>query len=234
MLAAVQCGTFSALLPCRPSAREGRHLARVSSRHLAGDAAAAAAGPAPLQPLLTRRAVCLQHEVPHQRAEKRIDIWLIYRCSACDGVWNLPIFERVGVGEIAPGLLDGFARNDPALALRHAFDRSRLLRHGAIEEFPDVSIHKARNEECEGEAGAIAIVLALAQPCGVRLDRLLRGGLGVSRAQLELLFATGALRLLPPTHKALRSPIVHGQTIAIDLVSLDWALAKALQRGALA
>jgi hypothetical protein len=25
--------------------------------------------------------------------KKRIDVWLIYRCTACDEVWNLPIFD---------------------------------------------------------------------------------------------------------------------------------------------
>ena len=46
--------------------------------------------------------------------KKRIDVWLIYRCSACDEVWNLPIFERVATGDIAPDAFDAIARNDPA------------------------------------------------------------------------------------------------------------------------
>jgi hypothetical protein len=166
--------------------------------------------------------------------KKRIDIWLIYRCSACDAVWNLPIFERMGVDEIAPDSFDAIARNDPAFALRYAFDRTRLLRHGTIEELPSVSIRKSRDEGCALESGAITIALALAAPCGLRLDRLLAGGLGVSRAQLDRLHDAGALRILPLTRKALRHPIVDGQTIAVDLVSLDCALAETLRRGALA
>ena len=34
------------------------------------------------------------------REKKRIDVWLIYRCLACEEAWNLPIFERVGIGDI--------------------------------------------------------------------------------------------------------------------------------------
>lgn len=165
--------------------------------------------------------------------KKRIDVWLIYRCSTCDTVWNLPIFERVGVGEIAPDAFDAITHNDPALALQHAFDRIRLLRHGTIEECPDVSIQKSRDEECEREAGAITIVLALVQPCGLRLDRLLSGGLGTSRAQLDRMHDAGTLSLSPATRKALRSPIADGQTIAVDLLSLDCALAGSLRRAAL-
>ena len=166
--------------------------------------------------------------------KKRIDVWLIYRCSACDAVWNLPILERMGVGEIASEVFDAVARNDPALALRHAFDRTRLLRHGTIEERPDVSIRKSQEEGCALKSGAITIALALALPCGLRLDRLLTSGLGISRGQLGWLHDAGALRLSPATRKSLRSPIADGQTIAIDLMALDLVLAATLRRGALA
>jgi len=165
--------------------------------------------------------------------KKRIDVWLIYRCRACDAVWNLPILERMGVGEIAPEVFDAVARNDSAFALRHAFDRTRLMCHGAIEERLDVSIRKSQEEGYALKAGAITIALALALPCGLRLDHLLTSGLGVSRAQLGRLHDTGALCLSPATRKALRGPIADGQTIAIDLAKLDAAFAETLRRGAL-
>ena len=166
--------------------------------------------------------------------KKRIDVWLIYRCSACDEVWNLPIFERVATGDIAPDAFDAIARNDPALALRHAFDHARLARHGVTLEPTEVSIRKSCDEGCADAAGAIAITLALALPCGMRMDRLLSGGLGVSRAQLGRLLDGDALRLSPVPRKVLRAPIVDRQSIAIDLTVLDGALAETLRRRALA
>jgi len=196
----------------------------------------------PLQPPLVRRhcsrcsgdmpfACSMKFRTNAQK--KRIDVWLIYRCRACDTVWNLPILERMGVGEIAPEVFDDVARNDSALALRHAFDRTQLMCHGAIEERPDVSIRKSQEEGCALKTGAITIALALALPCGLRLDRLLTSGLDISRAQLGRLHDTGALCLSPATRKALRGPIADGQTIAIDLMALDPALAETLRRGAL-
>jgi hypothetical protein len=166
--------------------------------------------------------------------KKRIDVWLIYRCSACDEVWNLPIFERVATSDLAPDAFDSIARNDPALALRHAFDHARLARHGVALEPTEVSIRKSRNEGCADTAGAIAITLTLALPCGMRLDRLLSSGLGVSRAQLHRLLDEGALCLSPVTRKALRAPIADRQSIAIDLTALDGALAETLRRRVLA
>lgn len=164
--------------------------------------------------------------------KKRIDVWLIYRCTACDEVWNLPIFERVATTDIAPDAFDAIARNDPALALRHAFDHARLARHGVTLEPPEVSIHKSLLEGCADAAGAIAITLLLALPCVVRLDRLLANELGISRAQLGRLLDVGALRLSPVARKALRAPIVDRQSIAIDLTALDGALAETLRRRA--
>ena len=196
----------------------------------------------PLQPPLVRRhcsrcstempfACSLKFRANAQK--KRLDVWLIYRCSACDEVWNLPIYERVGVGDIAPDAFDGIAHNDPALARRHAFDRTRLMRHGILEEGPDVAIRKSHDTGCARTAGTVAIAIALVMPCGLRLDRLLTGGLGLSRAQLGRLHDCEALRLSPAARKALRNPAADGQVIAIDLGPLDVALAEALRRGAL-
>jgi hypothetical protein len=198
---------------------------------------------APLRPPLVRRhcsrcsiempfACSMKFRTNAQK--KRIDVWLIYRCSTCDEVWNLPILERVTTGDIAPDTFDTIARNDAALALRHAFDRARLARHGVTLEAPEVSIRKLPIEGCADSTGSIAITLALALPCGMRLDRLLSGGLGISRAQLGRLLDLGALTLSPVTRKALRAPIADRQSIAIDLAALDAALAETLRRRALA
>jgi hypothetical protein len=197
---------------------------------------------APLRPPLVRRhcsrcagvrpfACSMKFRTNAQK--KRIDVWLIYRCSTCDEVWNLPILERVKTGDIAPDAFDAIARNDPALALRHAFDHARLARHGVTLEPPEVSIRKSWNEGCADTAGAIAITLALALPCGLRMDRLLSAELGVSRAQLGRLLDVGVFCLSPVTRTALRAPIADRQSIAIDLTALDGALAATLRRRAL-
>ncbi len=150
--------------------------------------------------------------------KKRIDVWLIYRCEGCGETWNLPIFERVGVGDIGLHEFQAIARNDPALAIRHAFDRDRLARHSnRVEESPAIAVRKARQSECEGGANTIEILLALALPCQVRLDRLLSQELGVTRGQLRLLHDHGAVSLSQPSRKALRAPAADGQSLTIDL-----------------
>lgn len=150
--------------------------------------------------------------------KKRIDVWLVYRCDRCGETWNMPIRERVAIGDIAPDEFQAIARNDPTLAARHAFDRDRLARHSSrLEESSGVAIHKSLRSEYRHDATGIEIALALALPCQIRLDRLLSSALGVARSQLRALHDCGALRLSQSSRKVLRSPASDGQSIAIDL-----------------
>jgi hypothetical protein len=98
-----------------------------------------------------------------------------------------------------------------------------------VDDSSGITVRKSRHDRCD--AAAVEIALALASPCRIRLDRLLATELGVTRSQLQVLHDRGALRA---TRKALRSPIVDGQTVSIDLsdglVSPDMAFA--IRRGA--
>lgn len=149
--------------------------------------------------------------------KKRLDVWLIYRCSACDETWNLPIHERVAVDDIAPTAFQAIARNDPALARRYAFDRERLARHGLrVEEPSAIAVRKVLQTGWQEDAALIEIALALSSPCRIRLDRLLSSELGVTRNQIRTLQERGALHVFHAT-KSLRSSIMHGQRVSIDL-----------------
>ena len=149
--------------------------------------------------------------------KKRIDVWLIYRCSACDETWNLPIHERVAIDDIAPDTFEAIARNDPVLAQRYAFDLAHLTRHGLrIEESTAMAVRKVLLNGRQEDAALIEIVLALSSPCRIRLDRLLSSELGITRNQLRTLHECGVLHVSHAA-KPLRSPIVHGQRVSIDV-----------------
>jgi hypothetical protein len=166
--------------------------------------------------------------------KKRIDVWLIYRCAGCDETWNMPVFERAALGDIAQDEFQAIARNDPALAARYAFDRERLARHASrIDDSAGVTIRKTRLNGDQHAATAIAISLALAWPLRVRLDRLLSRELGLSRSQLVMLHDRGVL-LVSQSSKALRAPPIDGQSIAIDLSdgAVDPRLAATIRRRA--
>ena len=149
---------------------------------------------------------------------KRIDVWLIYRCTACENSWNFGIFERRNRRDIEPALLQGLESNDPALARRHAFDVVALRgRAGRVEEFPDVAVRKQVLVGRAEEATALELQLRVEMPTSLRLDRLLAGELGISRSRLQGWEERKRLKIDPDGARAMRKPLRDGLAIRIDL-----------------
>ena len=71
---------------------------------------------------------------------KRLDAWLIYRCTSCDNTWNRPVLERRPVSTIDPHLLASLQANDPDLSRRLAFET--LPRKLEVEHFDDATVRK--------------------------------------------------------------------------------------------
>jgi hypothetical protein len=167
----------------------------------------------------TVKAYCSSGKFRVNANGKRIDVWLIYRCTDCDNSWNFGIFERCNRRDIEPALLQVLESNDPALARRHAFDVVALRnRIGRVEEFPDVTVHKRRLGDARETATMLELQLGLEVPTSLRLDRLLAGELGISRSRLQALEEKRLLILGREGTKALRKPAREGMTIRIDLI----------------
>jgi hypothetical protein len=134
---------------------------------------------------------------------RRLDVWLVYRCTVCDASWNLEIVERATPQSIGAARLAAYHRNDAALAWSCAFDASRLGRASApIEPAP------AYVERAPLAAGPVAVRLCVPFPVRIRLDRLLARQLGIPRSQL---------RALVHPASALRRPVFHGELVRIDV-----------------
>lgn len=124
-------------------------------------------------------------------AQKRLlDVWLIYKCPECDDTWNLPVLSRVPPQMVPAALLDGFHRNDAALARRYALDGELMRRGGATPGVPELRV--------TGDMPPIGrrVMLALMPECAltVRVAAVLRMGLGLSRGEFERMVADGRLR----------------------------------------
>lgn len=148
--------------------------------------------------------------------KKRMDVWLIYRCSVCDETWNMPIIERRPIAQFPPDQLRSFTHNDPVTAARHAFDLPRLARHsGQIDQDMAVTIEKRIDGGNFADIMCLEIAMALSLPCRLRLDALLARELGVTRGSLLRSYEAGVIMLA--SHKALRAPAFDGQRVRIDL-----------------
>ncbi len=133
---------------------------------------------------------------------RRLDAWLLYRCTDCDETWKAPLHERVPVDRIDRDRLDALSRNDRALVWTCAFDEAWLGRLGAVID-RDIAVDVVRIDV--GDPTRIKIELAC--PVTIRLDRLLARELSLSRAELARRVADGSIAIEPGGARALRRPL---------------------------
>jgi hypothetical protein len=152
----------------------------------------------------TARAFVCSERFRVNAQKKALDVWLNYRCECCEDVWKFPLLERRPVSALGPAL-DDFARHDPALVWKYAFDIPRLRPH-VIRVDSDVRVQIERTPLAAVAAppGYICIDFDVPFSFDIRLDRLLAGELQVSRSSLQV---------APGQQDALRKRVRDGQRI---------------------
>lgn len=139
---------------------------------------------------------------------RRLDAWLIYKCSTCDQTWNLPLLDRVPVAEVPPADLVAMQISDPAWVHARAFDLAALRRHALQVILPtDLTVAKGLPSAANADWSRIALTIEALWPVGYRLDRLLAQELGLSRSFLAALQASGGLYVAKASRQALRTPL---------------------------
>jgi hypothetical protein len=119
---------------------------------------------------------------------KRVDAWLIYRCTSCDNTWNCPVLERRPVSTIDPHLLASLQTND--------------------------SVRKEVVSEGARPADRLEIVCVVPETTGLRVDRLLSTELRLSRSRIQNMQDAGHLAACPD---GLRKPLRNGLQVRIEL-----------------
>jgi hypothetical protein len=116
--------------------------------------------------------------------KRRLDVWLVYRCAVCEDRWNFTIVERATPQSIGAERLAAFHANDADAAFACA------ARAGVTLD-DEVRYRVDR----EAVVSPSTIVLAVARPCPVRLERLLATELAVSRTRVRRMVEDGSLVL---------------------------------------
>lgn len=147
---------------------------------------------------------------------KRLDAWLIYRCTSCDNTWNRPILERRHVAAIDPALLASLQANDPELSRRLAFEK--LRRPLKVDHSDDATVHKEVVSEGARPAGRLEIACVVPEATGLRVDRLLSTELRLSRSRIQGMQNAGHLATWPG---GLRRPLRCGLRVTIGLRGVD-------------
>jgi hypothetical protein len=143
---------------------------------------------------------------------KRVDAWLIYKCTSCDNTWNRPVLERRHVSTIDPHLLASLQTNDPDLSRRLAFDK--LRRNLRVEHFDYATVCKEVVSESARRAYRLEIVCVVPETTGLRVDRLLSTELRLSRSRIQNMQNAGHLAACPD---GLSRPLRNGLRVRIDL-----------------
>ena len=145
---------------------------------------------------------------------KRIDAWLIYKCTGCGITWNRPILERQPVRTIEPDFLTALRTSEAALTRRLAFDVEGLRRGSAarVEEFDDASVNKVVLSESTMPMRQLEILCRVPEPVGLRLDRLLANELRLSRSRIQGLAKSGDLVVFPSV-SSLHRPVRDGMQL---------------------
>lgn len=149
---------------------------------------------------------------------RRLDAWLIYRCTACDTTWNRPLLERRSVESVAPSLLDALRANDPELARQVAFDTADLRRRTSrIEGATEVAVRKQLLSAGPDPIQRLHITLTVPASTRLRLDRLLAAEFGIARKRPRDLQKTGRLTVSPSGIRSLRRPVQDGTVLDLTL-----------------
>jgi hypothetical protein len=143
---------------------------------------------------------------------KRLDAWLIYKCTSCDNTWNCPVLERQHVSTIDPHLLTSLQANDSDLSRRLAFEK--LRRKVKVEHFDDATVCKEVVSERARPADRLEIVCVVRETTGLRVDRLLATELRLSRSRIQNMQNAGHLAACPD---GLRRPLRNGLQVRIEL-----------------
>ncbi|MCB9755376.1 MAG: DUF1062 domain-containing protein [Myxococcales bacterium] len=144
----------------------------------------------------------------HQR---RLDVWLIYRCERCDATWNRAVRERVSPRALDPDAHRAYMANDRDAAWACAFDLVGLRQLGAVVDAAvPVRVHRDVLPD-----KPFRVRFELDHPCELRLDRLVAQELEVSRGALSRLIARGDVRVEAPSQRAWRRPVRKEVTVIV-------------------
>ena len=163
--------------------------------------------------------------------QRKVDVWLVYKCLVCAQTWNCTIVTRQTPEDIGEALYQRFVRNDRKLAWHYAFDAAMPRRAGVrVDATVDVRVEQDGLPSVVGLARSQQIRLALDYPCTLRLDRLLAEVLQVPRARIHRWYEHGLLQVEPVEKHPLRKPIRHGQILILSAgEALDGMLGQTME-----
>lgn len=134
--------------------------------------------------------------------QNRIDVWLIYKCSKCNTTWNETIVERMNVKDIDRDLYEKFTANDVETAWKYCFDVETMKRNDTKFDYSKIEYEVVGEDisiNAMGKEG-YKVLIKLKHRFDLRLDRMLKDKLKISRTLLYNMVESGCIAFDTPVN----------------------------------
>ena len=125
--------------------------------------------------------------------QKKLDVWLIYRCVQCKTTWNMELLSRVAPNRIPGNLYEKYLSNDEQTALFCAFDARLLKQNGAVPDYGAAVCTVEGEDILKLPEREIILEMTPLCPLGLRAGRVLGERVGLSGSRIDALFREGAI-----------------------------------------
>jgi hypothetical protein len=135
---------------------------------------------------------------------KLLDVWLLLCCAGCGRTSKVPVHERVHVQSLDPARRLAYEANDPAMVREQTMSASLAAKNGYHLDWTGTwELETDMPFYSPEDPASLEVLISFELPAPVRVERLLMLGLGVSRAEVRRMVATGRIRL--PTAPAAKA-----------------------------
>lgn len=159
-------------------------------------------------------------------AQKRnLDVWLIYRCVACDSTYNLTIVSRTKPERIKEDMFLKFSENDENTAWAYAFSAETGQRNNVELDYDSVEydlLHDniSLHDLLDAQEEVIAFQIHTRFEFGLKLTSVIRSCLGLSATQLHRMIEAEAI-FTPENYPLKKHKVKHGDVVLINKEKLQ-------------
>lgn len=165
------------------------------------------------------------HKFRMNAQKRNIDVWLIYRCAACDSTYNLTILSRTKPELIPKDLFLKFSGNDEDLAREYAFS-AEIMRKNKVEpdyssvEYEIVHENTPVSDLLEAADGTVAFKIQTRFDFGLKWPAVVRECLGLSASQFNRMVEAKAI-FTPEGYPIKKHKIKNGDIILVSKEKLQ-------------
>ena len=152
--------------------------------------------------------------------KKKLDVWLIYRCTECDSTFNLPIVSRAKPERIKKDLFAKFSENDEAVAWEYAFSAETGRKNNVELDYASVEYEIRHdtipiNDILNAEYEFITFKIQSRFKFGLKLSSVVRSCLGLSANQWNQMIESKAI-FTPENHPLKKRKVKNGNLVLVS------------------